>query len=74
MRPGYAQVLRSRRLAPRQYVFDPVGDRKSDLFNLWRYRRIANRANVLPGTYAGDLPTVNRRPNDCLRGNLVGGL
>ena len=30
-------------LAPRQYAFDPVSDQKSDLFNLWRYRRIANR-------------------------------
>ena len=59
-------------LAPRQYAFDPVGDQKSDLFNLWRYRRIANRANFLPGTYAGDLSTVNWPQNDYMAGNLVG--
>jgi hypothetical protein len=59
-------------LAPRQYAFDPVGDQKSELFNLWRYRRIANRANFLPGTYAGDLSTVNWPQNDYMLGNLVG--
>lgn len=59
-------------LAPRQYAFDPIGDQKSDLFNLWRYRRIATRTNFLPGTYAGDLSTVNWPQNDFLRGNLVG--
>jgi hypothetical protein len=59
-------------LAPRPYAFDPVGDAKSELFNLWRYRRIANRANFLPDTYAGDLSTVNWPQNDYLLGNLVG--
>jgi hypothetical protein len=59
-------------LAPRQYAFDPVGDQKGDLFNLWRYRRIANRSNFQPGTYAGDLSTVNWPQNDYLPGNLVG--
>jgi hypothetical protein len=59
-------------LAPRHYAFDPVGDDKSDLFNLWRYRRIANRSNFVPDAYAGDLSTVNWPQNDYLRGNLVG--
>jgi hypothetical protein len=59
-------------LAPRQYAFDPAGDQTSELFNLWRYRRIANRSNFLPGTYAGDLSTVNWPQNDYLLGNLVG--
>ncbi len=59
-------------LAPRQYAFDPLGDQKGGLFNLWRYRRIVNRANFLPDTYAGDLTTVNWPQNDYLRGNLVG--
>ena len=59
-------------LAPRAYAFDPVGDRKSDLFNLWRYRRIASRSNFLPNSYAGDLSTVNWPQNDYVRGNLVG--
>ena len=59
-------------LAPRQYAFDPAGDQKSDLFNLWRYRRIANRSNFLAEAYAGDLSTVNWPQNDYLQGNLVG--
>jgi hypothetical protein len=59
-------------LQPRQYAFDPVGDQKEGLFNLWRYRRIASRFNFLPGTYAGDLSTVNWPQNDYLLGNLVG--
>ena len=59
-------------LEARPYAFDPVGTQKSDLFNLWRYRRIANRSNFLPGTYAGDLSTVNWPQNDYLMGNLVG--
>ena len=59
-------------LAPRPYAFDPAGNQTSDLFNLWRYRRIANRSNFLPDTYAGDLSTVNWPQNDYLLGNLVG--
>ena len=59
-------------LAPRQYAFDPVGDQKSELFNLWRYRRIANRSNFVADAYAGDLSTVNWPQNDYLQGNLVG--
>ena len=59
-------------LAPRPYAFDPVGDQAGELFNLWRYRRIANRANFAPGTYAGDLSTVNWPQNDYMLGNLVG--
>ena len=59
-------------LAPRQYGFDPVGDQPGDLFNLWRYRRIASRSNFRPDTYAGDLTTVNWPQNDYLLGNLVG--
>jgi len=59
-------------LAPRQYAFDPIGDQQSELFNLWRYRRIANRSNFLPDTYPGDLSTVNWPQNDYMLGNLVG--
>ena len=59
-------------LSLRRYAFDPVGDQTSDLFNLWRYRRIANRANFQPATYAGDLTTVNWPQNDYMLGNLVG--
>ena len=59
-------------LAPRQYGFDPVGDQAGDLFNLWRYRRIASRSNFRPGTYAGDMTMVNWPQNDYLLGNLVG--
>jgi hypothetical protein len=59
-------------LSPRRYAFDPIGDQSSDLFNLWRYRRIVNAANFQPGTYAGDLTTVNWPQNDYMLGNLVG--
>ncbi len=59
-------------LAPRPYAFDPEGNQTSGLFNLWGYRRIANRSNFLPDTYAGDLSTVNWPQNDYLLGNLVG--
>ena len=59
-------------LSLRRYAFDPVGDQTGDLFNLWRYRRIANKANFQPGTYAGDVTIVNWPQNDYLLGNLVG--
>jgi hypothetical protein len=59
-------------LSPRRYAFDPIGEQSSDSFNLWRYRRIVNAANFQPGTYAGDLTTVNWPQNDYMLGNLVG--
>ena len=59
-------------LEPRRYAFDPAGNQAGNDFNLWRYRRIASKANFQPGTYAGDLTTVNWPQNDYMPGNLVG--
>lgn len=59
-------------LAHRRYAFDPTGIQKSELSDLWRYRRIANKDNFQAGTYAGDVTIVNWPQNDYLPGNLVG--
>lgn len=59
-------------LKPRQMSFDPFGPGTPGAMNLWVYRRIASRANFLPGTYAGDLSVINWPQNDYLAGNLVG--
>jgi hypothetical protein len=40
------------------------------LLNLWTYRRIADKANFAPGTYAGDVCLVNWPQNDYWLGNL----
>jgi hypothetical protein len=37
---------------------------------LWSYRRIADRSQFAPGTYAGDISLVNWPQNDFLLGNL----
>jgi hypothetical protein len=59
-------------LQPRRYAFDPIGTQQTDLFNLWRYRRIINTGHFVPGTFAGDLTVVNWPQNDYMLGNLVG--
>jgi hypothetical protein len=59
-------------LKPRQMSFDPFGPGAAGAMNLWTYRRIANKANFMPGTYAGDLSVINWPQNDYLLGNLVG--
>jgi hypothetical protein len=55
-----------RTLKPFTMGFDPA--RSTGLF---RYRRIIDRANFIPGTYAGDITLVNWPQNDYMRGNLV---
>jgi hypothetical protein len=37
---------------------------------LWHYRRIADKAQFVPGTYPGDITLVNWPQNDYLPGNL----
>ncbi len=59
-------------LQPRRYAFDPIGTQQTELFNLWRYRRIINAGNFVPGAFAGDLTVVNWPQNDYMLGNLVG--
>jgi hypothetical protein len=51
-------------LEPRNYGFNP--ELATGLFH---YRRIVDRSNFLPGTYAGDVSLVNWPQNDYLPGN-----
>jgi hypothetical protein len=47
--------------------FDPA-----NATGLFRYRRIIDRTNFTPGTYAADITLVNWPQNDYMLGNLVG--
>jgi hypothetical protein len=51
-------------LEPRNYGFNP--EKATGLFH---YRRIVDRKNFAPGTYAGDVSLVNWPQNDYLPGN-----
>jgi hypothetical protein len=53
-------------LQPHNMGFDPVKGT-----GLFRYRRIIDRTNFVPGTYAGDITLVNWPQNDYMLGNLV---
>jgi hypothetical protein len=57
-------------LQERAVSFNPTGPGNRGL-NLWFYRRIADRANFVPGTYAGDVSLVNWPQNDYWLGNLI---
>ena len=52
--------------------FNPDGSKTGDHLNLWNYRRIVNKDNFHPGTYAGDICSVNWPQNDYTLGNLIG--
>jgi hypothetical protein len=56
-------------LKKRAVAFDPVGNPAGKM-NLWLYRRIADRRNFVPGTYASDICLVNWPQNDYWLGNL----
>jgi hypothetical protein len=53
-------------LQPHNMGFDPAKGT-----GLFRYRRIIDRTNFAPGTYAGDITLVNWPQNDYMLGNLV---
>ena len=57
-------------LVPLTLGFHPEGVPTGNVLNLWNYRRIVNRNNFLPGTYAGDVSIINWPQNDYLLGNL----
>ena len=59
-------------LQPREMNINPTGPTPAGVYNLWAYRRIADRANFEPGTYPGDVTLVNWPQNDYLPGNLHG--
>lgn len=51
--------------------FNPTGEATNKALNLWNYRKIINRHNFLPGTFAGDLSIMNWPQNDYFLGNLI---
>ena len=57
-------------LKPRGLMFDPT--MKAPGTNLWAYRRIADPANFLPGTYPGGISLVNWPQNDYWLAPLIG--
>jgi hypothetical protein len=59
-------------LKPKALGFHPEGVPTGDKLNLWNYRRIINKNNFEPGTYAGDITIVNWPQNDYFLGNLIG--
>lgn len=71
LRPAWSGKLLSlfysqpRTLQPFDMGFDPA-----KATGLFRYRRIVDRSNFAPGTYAGDVTLVNWPQNDYMLGNL----
>lgn len=61
-----------RTLEKRQICIDPTEKGCGNLFNLWSYRRIANKNNFEPGFYDSDITIVNWPQNDYFLGNLIG--
>ncbi|HYL72913.1 MAG TPA: FAD-dependent oxidoreductase [Bryobacteraceae bacterium] len=56
-------------LKPRRMSFDPSCDSKTPRC-LWTYRRILDRKNFAPGSYASDITLVNWPQNDYWLGNI----
>jgi hypothetical protein len=59
-------------LKPAALAFDPTEPNTGHPLNLWQYRRIIDKNNFLPGTYEGDITSVNWPQNDYFLGNLIG--
>lgn len=68
LKPGWTGRLLSwdsthpHTLKPRSLMFDPT--MKAGGVNLWSYRRIADAANFVPGTYSSGISLVNWPQND----------
>ena len=61
-----------RTLKPRKAFFLPnPGTARPPGLNLWLYRRIADRANFIPGSYRSDITLVNWPQNDYWLGDLI---
>lgn len=58
-------------LQPKELGFHPEGIATGEALNLWNYRRIINKNNFKPGTYAGDITIANWPQNDYVLGNLI---
>ncbi len=67
------QMCDPKTLKVRDAFFDPNPPEKAQQegLNLWLYRRIADRANFLPGAYQSDITLVNWPQNDFWLGDLV---
>jgi hypothetical protein len=61
-----------RTLEKRELCFDPTGKGCGNIFNLWSYRRIADKNNFEEGAYLSDITLVNWPQNDYFLGNLIG--
>ncbi|WP_298859214.1 FAD-dependent oxidoreductase [uncultured Gimesia sp.] len=64
-----------RTLKPKQLSFVPCGKEtpppKTKSLNLWLYRRMIDRNNFVPGTYASDITVINWPQNDYMLGNIT---
>jgi len=58
-------------LQPRTAQVMPNGTVSGDFNDLWRFRRIADRANFAPGSYRSDITLVNWPQNDFWLQDLV---
>jgi|AGTN01.1.fsa_nt_gi FAD binding domain. len=61
-----------RTLEKRELCFDPTDKGCGDIFNLWSYRRIADKNNFEEGGYLSDISLMNWPQNDYFLGNLIG--
>lgn len=61
-----------RTLEKRELCFDPTDKGCANIFNLWSYRRIADKNNFEEGAYLSDISLVNWPQNDYFLGNLIG--
>jgi hypothetical protein len=61
-----------RTLEKRELCFDPTDMGCDNIFNLWSYRRIADKNNFEEGTLPSDISLVNWPQNDYFLGNLIG--
>jgi hypothetical protein len=59
-------------LVPTPLGFHPEGLETGKSLNLWNYRRIISKDNFRPGSYAGDISSINWPQNDYTLGNLIG--
>ncbi|MCH9723816.1 MAG: FAD-dependent oxidoreductase [Planctomycetes bacterium] len=64
-----------RTLKPKELSFVPCGKEtpppKTKSLNLWLYRRMIDRNNFVPGTYASDITVINWPQNDYMLGNIT---
>ena len=64
-----------RTLKPKELSFVPCGKEtpapKTKSLNLWLYRRMIDRSNFIPDTYASDITVINWPQNDYMLGNIT---